>query len=510
MATSLLPENWSSGLRSCDWPKLFVPRVERGADPEAEQLPARLRVLAPLLQRVVADEVERDVEAPRVVARVVDAAVGRLVGHLLGLDVVALAHLDRVEIQLVGHDVDHALREPELLHARVAAVRSRRRLVRAGLREVHAHVAPAVAARRHLRPDDAAERLVAREGAGVVERLDLEAEHRAVGLHRHLDVEERALVAVRVRRVLVRAPLRPLHGPVELPRQQAEGDEVRVQRDLVAEPAADVLRDDAELVGADAQRRGHPDDPDPRHLVVAVQRPLGRAAVVLDERAGALQRRGGEAMEIEAVDLDDVVGLGQRLVEVAPLEGPRPDDVRAGFVMEDGRAGLDRCDRVEDRLERLVLDLDQLGGVARQLARLGDDGGHGLAREADLADCERVVADLAPRRRRHLEERIRLRRDLLADQRPVHALDRLGLGDVDGHDPGVGVRRADEVDVAHAVALDVVEEDALALYEALVLLARDARAGEALLRGLDLVGGDGRHAGTSPRAAASIASTMFT
>jgi hypothetical protein len=24
-AASLLPENWSSGLSSCDWPKLFVP-----------------------------------------------------------------------------------------------------------------------------------------------------------------------------------------------------------------------------------------------------------------------------------------------------------------------------------------------------------------------------------------------------------------------------------------------------------------------------------------------------
>ena len=226
-------------------------------------------------------------------------------------------------------DVDHALREPELLHARVAAVRRGRRLVRARLREVDAHVAPAVAARRHLRPDDAAERLVAREGACVVERLDLEAEHRAVGLHRHLDVEERSLVPVGVRGVLVGAPLRPLDGAVELPRQQAEGDEVRVERDLVAEPTADVLRDDAELVGADAQRRGHPDDPDPGHLVVAVQRPLRRAAVVLDEGARAFERRRGEAVEVEAVDLDDVVGLGQRLVEVAPLEGPRPDDVRA-------------------------------------------------------------------------------------------------------------------------------------------------------------------------------------
>jgi hypothetical protein len=63
------------------------------------------------------------------------------------------------------------------------------------------------------------------------------------------------------------------------------------------------------------------------------------------------------------------------------------------------------------------------------------------------------------------------------------------------------------------VALDVVEEDALALDEPLVLLARDVLAGEALLRGLDvdvdLLGGDGQR-DTSPLLAARTASTMFT
>src|SRR5262249_44325926 len=100
---------------------------------------------------------------------------------------------------------------------------------------------PAIQARRDLRPDDAAERLVAREGAAVVERLDLEAEHRAVVHDRDLDVVEPALVAVRVGGVLVRSPLGPLDRAAELPREQAAGGQIVVRRELVAEAAADVL-----------------------------------------------------------------------------------------------------------------------------------------------------------------------------------------------------------------------------------------------------------------------------
>ena len=73
------------------------PRVEGRADADAEQLAARLGVLALLVDRVVVDELQRLVETARVVAGVVDAAVRRLVGHLVGADVVALPDLDRVE-----------------------------------------------------------------------------------------------------------------------------------------------------------------------------------------------------------------------------------------------------------------------------------------------------------------------------------------------------------------------------------------------------------------------------
>ena len=46
-----------------------------------------------------------------------------------------------------------------------------------------------------------------------------------------------------------------LHRPLQLAREQAERDELRVRADLVAEAAADVLRDEAELVQPGAQRR---------------------------------------------------------------------------------------------------------------------------------------------------------------------------------------------------------------------------------------------------------------
>ena len=121
-----------------------------------------------------------------------------------------------------------------------------------------------------------------------------------------------------------------------------------------------------------------------------------------------------------------------------------------------------------------------------ELARLGDDRNDRLADEAHLADREREVLDVRARHARDLEERVGEGCDLLAGQRPVDAVDRLGRRDVDARDVRVRVRAAHEVEVAHPVPFDVVDEDALALQEALVLLALDALAAPALLH-LDLL-----------------------
>src|SRR5207244_6068448 len=71
--------------------------IERGANPQAEPLAPRLRVAPPLLDRVVADQLERDVEAAPVVAGGVDAAVRRGVRELVR--VVAVPDLDALEAE---------------------------------------------------------------------------------------------------------------------------------------------------------------------------------------------------------------------------------------------------------------------------------------------------------------------------------------------------------------------------------------------------------------------------
>ena len=184
---------------------------------------------------------------------------------------------------------------------------------------------------------------------------------------------------------------------------------------------------------------------------------------------------------MQPLDLDDVIGLGDGAFVVAPVEDAGPDDVRAGVVVQD-RLVAQRVFRGRQRGQRLVLDLHELGRVACQLARRRDDRRDRLAHVAHAPDRERVVLDVGARLDRQLEERIGEDRDLVAGQRAVDAAELDGLRHVDGHDLRVRVRRADEVHVAHAVPLHVVEEDALALDEALVLLARDVRAREARLR----------------------------
>ena len=122
---------------------------------------------------------------------------------------------------------------------------------------------------------------------------------------------------------------------------------------------------------------------------------------------------------MELVDRDDVVGLGERRVDVAPLPDAGVREVAAAVLVEHGCPVGERLARVDDDVERVVVDHHELGRVTRQLAGLGDDGDDGLAEVAHLADRERVVLDVAAGRSGDLEERIGQDRHLVARQRAV-------------------------------------------------------------------------------------------
>ena len=222
---------------------------------------------------------------------------------------------------------------------------------------------------------------------------------------------------------------------------------------------------------------GHPGD-QRVHGAVRVRRlggaPQGQLAadrVQVGDYAAGLQRRGMRAGVEHVLGHHDVGGgergVGGGLVARLPVE-----DVvvgLAGQVVTDHRgAGVQRPLGVDHGRQRLVLDVDELQGVAGRVAVLGDHERDLLALVADLVGGQHGLH--VPGQGRHPGQ-VALGQGLAGD----HRLD-LGMGQrvggVHGHDPGVRQRAAQHRAVQHARQLDVIHEPALAADEPRVLLAR--------------------------------------
>ena len=231
--------------------------IERGADAHADHSPLRARLLLLLFPLLPADQALSDVEHLRVVAGVIDAAVGGGVGHFAGANVIAQAHFIARNAELMRADVHHALEEPQMLHPRIAAIGPDRTLVAANLRHVEAHIPQAVCAGQNLRPDNAAERFVTRVGATIVHVAGFDGLDDAVFVERDARVEKCALIAVRARQHVLGACLGPLHGPpADFSGSQRAKRHVRIIGDLDAEAATDVYARHVDLINAHAKRRG--------------------------------------------------------------------------------------------------------------------------------------------------------------------------------------------------------------------------------------------------------------
>ena len=99
---------------------------------------------------------------------------------------------------------------------------------------------------------------------------------------------------------------------------------------------------------------------------------------------------------MQLVDLDDVIGLLERPVDVAVVVDPLPDDVGADGLMQHGSTGRNRGEGVDDRGQRLILDLDELRGVARGLTRVREHDGDRIALVANLVDRQAVLGNPSP------------------------------------------------------------------------------------------------------------------
>jgi len=213
-----------------------------------------------------------------------------------------------------------------------------------------------------------------------------------------------------------------------------------------------------------AERAADPGEVDPyllllepeagRDLVAVDVEPLRRDVDVdpaLAVRNGKPGFRPEECLVLHA-ELVDAADRDLALsVRVAVPDRNRAEDVRALVVAEAVARGrvllvkrllLSRALRVDDRLERLVLDLDPLGRAARLLRMLGGDERDRLAEVAHPVDREhRLVGELQAVGLRARNVRVR--------EHPVNAGHGERLRDVDLDDPRVRVRAADGVTPEH-------------------------------------------------------------
>ena len=186
---------------------------------------------------------------------------------------------------------------------------------------------------------------------------------------------------------------------------------------------------------------------------------------VIDRDAAArLHRGGGDAVDDEAV-LDHVSGLRKRRVgfRFVAVELDEADIVRA-VVKHERRARLDRAGGVDDCGQRLVIDLDQFGGVGGLVIGLGHHEGDVIADPPDAVLHQRrkartvhrrPVAALEPARHRQVAEA--RGRIVGAGEHAQHAGRALGSGGVDRADFRVRVRRAQHITECHARQDDVAD-----------------------------------------------------
>ena len=305
------------------------------------------------------------------------------------------------------------------------------------------------------------------EGTVVGRRRDVQRRHAPIG--RRADLNVHVVVAREARARQVLGPcLDPLHRPPDLERADDRADVARVHRHLVAEAAAEVRRDDVDLVLGDAGDERQRRAVHVRRLRRDVElQPTHRVEV--RHAAARLERRGMTALEPDP--LLDALRARRERAGRAVLVADFPVKDVVGLLLAVGTqqhlVGL-RGERIGDDRQRRVVDLHRFGAVDGRRARLGEHGGHFLVLEQHLADRQHHLLVEAVEGRQPAEAG---GLEVLAGNHGLHAGHLHRLGDVDALDLGVRVGAPHEREVEHARERQIVDVVALALDEARIFLA---------------------------------------
>ena len=170
-----------------------------------------------------------------------------VVGHLVRRDQIAAANLGAIELEFAGDAVERTLHREVRRRIAGAADRYGRDLVGLGDDDVKIEtgqqIGPGQCRRGIGRQIGPARRI----GALVVDHAPAHAEQPAFVIEGNLHVP--VLVALLDRRKEMLAPvLDPFDRPAEHPAHRGDNDLLRIHQMLAAESAADIRRDDADLV----------------------------------------------------------------------------------------------------------------------------------------------------------------------------------------------------------------------------------------------------------------------
>src|SRR5436309_6390133 len=158
--------------------------------------------------------------------------------------------------------------------------------------------------------------------------------------------------------------------------------------DLDAETATDIGSFDADTIDVDVQMGGEKLNGERGEGIVAGVVDAFVFGIPLSDDDVIFQRRAGEAVEVQAIDVDDVSSVFEGAINVAVFEDAVPNAVGSGLFVQQALI-LQRLFTIDERVGRFVLDLQNFGGVIGDGEGRGDHRGYGFALTTRFGDGAR-------------------------------------------------------------------------------------------------------------------------
>ena len=337
-------------------------RLHETRDSDAHELATCAGSRALFGQLRVSRQLERARQRPGIVTRVVFGPQRVPIRKLVSRDEVLAPQLDRIHPQIARDRVDATLDRHHCFGSPGASVRACRRRVGEHRQALDSHVGNAIAARSHIEDEGGRNRGGGVQvGAHVGDVAHLEAGQRPVTLSGELDVDHHVASLGGDLHILA-ARRHPLDWPTVLQREGARQQVLRTGAALGAKATAHVGSHHAQLLLVDADRARQISA---RAVWRLRRHPRGQLAVIgHDDDAARLHRHRRHPRVVDAQPHDGVC-FGEGAFDVAALALQPIAHVVFELRVYARRIRLQCRFGGRDGWQRLVLDLDQIGGVAR-------------------------------------------------------------------------------------------------------------------------------------------------